>query len=140
MGTRAEPDLAMPLVWVVLSEPASAGLVRRLLSTLFVSLPSDRLADLVLASSELVTNAIHHGDGTLAVTVWPGSSLVRVDVTDNGRAAPLPRLSPYDDDEIGWGLSIVDTLSTRWGATLNIDGPGKTTWIEMGEAPNPGSP
>lgn len=140
MGTRADPDLAIPLVWVVPSEPASAGVVRRLLSALLVSVPPDRLADLLLASNELVTIAIHHGDGTLAVTVWPDPALLRVDVTDNGRATPLPRLSPYDDEEISWGLSIVDALTTRWGATLNIDGPGETRWLEIGEAPNLAAP
>jgi anti-sigma regulatory factor (Ser/Thr protein kinase) len=131
--------MAMPLVWVVPSEAASAVLVRRLVGALLVSLPHDRLADVLLASGELVTNAIEHGDGTVAVTVWPGSALLRVDVTGNGRATPQPFQRPYDD-KTGWGLSIIDAIATRWGVTPETDGPGETVWFEIGQAPHPGAP
>jgi anti-sigma regulatory factor (Ser/Thr protein kinase) len=130
----------MPLVWVLPSESASAGLVRRLLGALLASIPQDRLADVLLASGELVTNAIQHGDGTVAVTVWSDPALLRVDVTDNGPAIPLPRQRPSDDAETGWGLWIVDALATRWGVTPRKDRPGKTVWFEIREAQHPGSP
>ncbi len=124
----------MPLVWVVPAEPASVGLVRRMLSASLVSTRRARLDDLLLATSELVTNAIVHGEGAVAVTVWPGPVVFRVEVSDNGEATPQPRQDHQEDDETGRGLVIVAALATRWGVWPKRHGPGKTVWFEMGES------
>jgi anti-sigma regulatory factor (Ser/Thr protein kinase) len=133
MATRADTELSMPLVWVVPAEPASVGLVRRMLSASLVRTRRARLDDLLLATSELVTNAVLHGEGAVAVTVWPGPVVFRVEVSDDGEGTPQPRRDHQEDDETGRGLLIVAALSTRWGVWPKRHGPGKTVWFEMGQ-------
>ena len=130
--------MALPRVWVVPSEPASVGLVRRRLSAFLAHTPKDRLDDLLLATSELVTNAILHGEGPVAVAVWPGPVVLRVEVSDDGRATPQPRQDHDEDDEAGRGLQIVEVLSSRWGVWPKRHAPGKTVWFELGELPDSG--
>jgi anti-sigma regulatory factor (Ser/Thr protein kinase) len=70
----------------------------------------------VLLTSELVTNALTHGESPVTVAVsWSGEQL-RVEVHDRSRYLPTPwpvHMAP--DDETGRGLLLVDTLATDWG-------------------------
>ncbi|UWW95743.1 ATP-binding protein [Streptomyces murinus] len=84
-----------------------------------------------LIVAELATNAVLHGRVpgrsfrlTLAV---PAPGLLRIEVTDT-RAESLParNLTP---SESGYGLLLVDTLSTRWGVRQGPV-PCKTVWAE----------
>jgi anti-sigma regulatory factor (Ser/Thr protein kinase) len=136
MATRADPMLSMPLVWVLPPDPASAALVRRRLGDLLACEPRELVEDVILIACELVTNAVLHGDGAVAVTIWPSTCPLRIEVTDNGPGAPRQRRDPHEEDETGRGLKIVDALSTTWGVTPKAHGPGKTVWFEMG-APAP---
>jgi serine/threonine-protein kinase RsbW len=130
----AEADLTPSLSWSLPPRADSVGAVRRLLRTLLVTLPDAKLDDVVLAASEVVTNAVLHGDGmvTFAVSGQPG--VVRVEVTDDGGAVPRPRSDRTEGDEGGRGLLIVDAVATRWGVSPRRPGPGKTVWFEMGES------
>jgi anti-sigma regulatory factor (Ser/Thr protein kinase) len=95
----------------------------------------------LLATSELVTNATIHGADRPTLDVQTSSGTVRVEVYDSG---PAPRawldriracgepVGTRPDDELrlgGRGLRIVDTLSERWGVTPQP--PGKVVWFEM---------
>jgi hypothetical protein len=70
----------------------------------------------VLLTSELVTNALTHGESPVTVAVsWSGEQL-RIEVHDRSRYLPTPwpvHMAP--DDETGRGLLLVDTLATDWG-------------------------
>lgn len=83
--------------------------------------------------SELVTNAVVHGGGMIRVVVLPTASGARVEVTDRG--AGMPALAPFlprADGAVqvgGWGLRIVEALSSRWGVRRNE--VGKTVWAEI---------
>jgi anti-sigma regulatory factor (Ser/Thr protein kinase) len=88
----------------------------------------------VLLVSELVTNAVTHGDdgadtrggtgarggtgGGMAVTMLVRCSggELRVEVHDRSRDMPVPvSLQVPDDSETGRGLMLVDTLAADWG-------------------------
>jgi protein-L-isoaspartate(D-aspartate) O-methyltransferase len=89
--------------------------------------------DIVLIVSELVTNAIEHGEGGVGLRVqWSGSD-VRIEVTDDNPAPARMRLSS-DDDVSGRGLLLVTVLARRWGVTDD----GRTTWATVRIASPPG--
>jgi histidine kinase-like protein len=73
----------------------------------------------ILLTSDLVTNAIRHGDGeTVTLGIRCSRGHLRVDVYDSPR--PLPAQADGADGpvdaEIGRGLVLVAALSTEWGS------------------------
>ena len=102
-------------------------------STLSSWAVGDAFADVPLLVSELVTNAVRHADGDVALSLRLESDRVRVAVTDASDA--LPVMSDLDAARTGgWGLHIVERLASRWGLETQTD--GKTVWCEVIE-PNP---
>lgn len=130
----AQRGATSPVLWLLPSEPKSVGVVRRRLTSLLAMIPQARLDDVLLAASEVVTNAVLHGDGPVACRVWLGANTVRMEVADDGGAVPLLRADHVDDDEGGRGLRIIDVLANRWGVTPMHPGPGKTVWFELRRA------
>jgi anti-sigma regulatory factor (Ser/Thr protein kinase) len=93
-----------------------------------------RAGDAALIVSELVTNSVLHakvGPGqTLTIRFATLEDRLRITVTDPG--SPLePHLRPSDDrNPGGYGLKIVDELSSAWEVTR--DDAGRTTvWCEL---------
>ncbi|TDE18745.1 SpoIIE family protein phosphatase [Actinomadura sp. 6K520] len=79
-----------------------------------------------LLVSELVTNALVHGAGTIGLRLIKGGTLL-CEVYDDG--ADLPRLRHAEaTDESGRGLQLVSHLTARWG-THRAE-PGKVVWFE----------
>ena|SRR5436190_2981220 len=89
--------------------------------------PAARLDDIVLATSELVTNAIRHVGRPLDVTVQSNGS-IRVEVVDPSSVEPAKRV-PFPDDVDGRGLNIVDHVCDRWG--VHRVEAGKCVWCEV---------
>ncbi|TQL23566.1 anti-sigma regulatory factor (Ser/Thr protein kinase) [Streptomyces sp. SLBN-134] len=87
--------------------------------------------DAVLIVSELVTNAIQHGDGgqvTVAMSVRDG--LVRLAVRHETPGRPV--LCHADDDaERGRGLFLVDRLAAAHGGTWGTSDAGTSTWCTL---------
>ncbi|TMR93878.1 ATP-binding protein [Nonomuraea basaltis] len=82
--------------------------------------------DVLLIVSELVTNALMHGDGPPALRMTGGPDRVRVEVGDAGPDLPeLREPGPVS----GWGLHVIRLLSTGWGVA-DRDG-GKVVWCEV---------
>ena len=75
-------------------------------------LGGDRLADLVLAVHELVTNSLRHGGGRGVLSVWQENGTLLCEVTDRGHIAdPLAgRERPPDARGGGRGLWLVNHL------------------------------
>lgn len=86
----------------------------------------ERSDDVLVATSELVSNSIEHGGGVARVHVLGQNGAVRVEVSDDE-----PSMSPLPSgDERGRGLEIVTALCDEWGWSSNAR--GKTTWAVFG--------
>jgi anti-sigma regulatory factor (Ser/Thr protein kinase) len=112
-------------------EPDSVPAARAALDRFEGALPPSALYDASLCLSELVTNAVQHPSAEsgrqLGLELTLSQETLRVEVIDPGGGfQPGP---PTEGDERGWGLFIVDQLSTRWGTEPE---PLKTVmWFEI---------
>jgi anti-sigma regulatory factor (Ser/Thr protein kinase) len=68
-----------------------------------------------LLVSELVTNALLHGHGAIAVRARLRQDRLFVEITDEGRGFSWTTPEQDRDRRNGWGLLLVDTESDRWG-------------------------
>ena len=97
-------------------------------------LEADVLDQAMLLVSELVTNSVRHGglrpDQEIELTVRASPHHLRVEVAAPGEgfelaSSPLPRRGIPAG---GWGLYLVDRLSSAWG----VEGGDVTkVWFEM---------
>jgi PAS domain S-box-containing protein len=88
-------------------------------------LPETLVRDAALATSELVTNALLHGQAPVELRMRIEGADVLIEVRD--RATYQPRkLRPDEDDEHGRGLQIVAALAARWGTRPTEH--GKAVW------------
>jgi anti-sigma regulatory factor (Ser/Thr protein kinase) len=133
---RLEPgELALP------GGPEAVSLARAaVLARLEGDLPPERLGDVLLMTSELVTNAISHGgaagpDDRIRLRVERRGSRARVEVRDDGPGFGIERPAP--PHEGGMGLELVDRLADSWG-TDHRDG-ATLVWFEV-EPERPGPP
>ncbi len=89
------------------------------------AIPRPTIDDVVLLTSELVTNAIIHGRPPVELHLRRSRSELLLEVLD--AANYLPRIvRPATTDEHGRGLQIVTRLAGRWGIRMT-DG-GKAVW------------
>jgi anti-sigma regulatory factor (Ser/Thr protein kinase) len=92
-------------------------------------LPPDLMQVIVLLTSELVSNAVKHADAeSIAVRCAVLPQHVRVEVADGGLGFEPDPARITTGGIGGWGLHLVDELSSRWGIT---DGPGSRVWFEI---------
>ena len=106
------------------AEPKDVTMARHALERLAKSLPSEKLEDVRLVVSELVTNSILHAglspDDQVSLKVTVSDGAVRGSVCDPGSGFRIPsKLGPRPDMSGGWGLPIVETISDRWGVERN---------------------
>lgn len=78
-------------------------------------LSRNTMADLELVVSELVTNAVDHGHGTIDLALRNDVHGLRGSVTDEGQGFSYKTRTVGEHELRGRGLSIVDALTTRWG-------------------------
>jgi anti-sigma regulatory factor (Ser/Thr protein kinase) len=79
---------------------------------------------LELAVSELVTNALVHGEGLVEVQLTATGTSVRLEVLGQGQDAVTPALHEVSTGEAGGcGLRLLEELSDAWGAVI---GPNET--------------
>ena len=110
--------------------PAS---VRRELAVLLADDDLDqRLVDEALVVvSELVTNAVVHARSTIHVHAEYDHQCLHVEVVDDSAAAPR-RHQPGPGASGGWGLNLVEILTTEWGFGPRRDGrEGKVVWVNL---------
>ena len=88
--------------------------------------PTDQHGDVLLAVSELVSNAVQHGDGDPRLQLrLEGRGKLHVRVRDAAPREPL--LRDHDPrSERGRGLLIVNSVADEWGRS--IDDCGKWVW------------
>jgi anti-sigma regulatory factor (Ser/Thr protein kinase) len=113
------------------AEPASVRLARRaVVEAVGDILPHEGLDHVLLATSEVVTNAIEHGRGPIGFRIAFDAAHIRVEVTDTSPEAPrvAPR-TPGASDVRGRGMVIVQHCTDRWGVAPL--GDGKSVWFEV---------
>jgi anti-sigma regulatory factor (Ser/Thr protein kinase) len=98
-------------------------------------LPTEVVDAASIAASELVTNAIVHGRGPIALRTSRDATSLRVEVEDTAPALPELRDEDRDGDS-GRGLAIVAALSRDWGCDLVPGADGKSVWFTV-ERPSP---
>lgn len=80
----------------------------------------EALADVVLVTSELVTNAVRHSgcgpEDRLEVEVVRGPCAVRVNVADPGASGQAAAPRTPSPGSGGFGLRLVQRLARRWGS------------------------
>jgi len=119
-----------------ISLPARPDSVRR--ARRFVAAAADRagfdetVIDLAsVAASELVTNAVVHGQGPISVRTVLDPDALRVEVQDT--APELPQRVDADSQRLGGrGLTIVDAFAQEWGCTVVQGASGKAVWFTIG--------
>jgi len=94
--------------------------------------PREVLENAHLLASELVTNSLGHADlsaeSSLRLAVQLTRGALRVEVRDPGSAGTIAPRAPDPVNGGGYGLQLVELLSTRWG--INRTG-GTHVWFEM---------
>ena len=123
--------------WTLPFDMSAAGRARALVEEQLGSSP--RVADISLVVSELVTNAVEHGeppvmfgiDSSVDTSTDPNTVRIRVTVSDEGGGEPCVRAAA--DHAIGGrGLPLVEMLATRW--QWRRDGKRLTVWAEFDSA------
>jgi len=89
--------------------------VRSFLSEIDGHLPGPTREGLALATTEVVSNAMRHGDGPIRVGVSWLAGTARVIVRSGGREFSWHERPALAAERGGWGLVIVDRVADRWG-------------------------
>jgi anti-sigma regulatory factor (Ser/Thr protein kinase) len=107
------------------ADSSGAKVARRALEPAVRGLTPDRRADVLLLTTELVTNAFRHGSPPITLTVDAQPSALRVEVEDAGGGRPAR--DPEPGPAGGWGLLLVEEAADRWGV---VDG-STNVWFEV---------
>lgn len=109
--------------------PDAPGEARAALRRSHPELAPELMQIVVLLASELVSNAVKHADAqsiAIRFQVLPGQ--VRVEVANEGPAFE-PEPAKIDASRVGgWGLYLVEELSSRWGVAGD---QGARVWFEI---------
>ena len=104
LSLNLPPDLSAPGV-------ARAAAARHLAG----KISPERLSELSLVISELVTNASVHGVGQVVFRLRLDHRMVRGEVIDQGAGFVHEMGARAPEDLGGRGLLVVDALTSRWG-------------------------
>lgn len=130
---RARAVHLLALTRTLPRSPASGALARREVRRVGASLAADRVGELELVVTELVTNALVHGQGALRLELRLTPFGVAGHVLDDGPGFAYEPHVPALEEPGGRGLRIVDALTTRWGVE-----PGRSlVWFEVDVAAGP---
>jgi anti-sigma regulatory factor (Ser/Thr protein kinase) len=114
--------------------PAAGLAARRALVARNGALPRAVRDDVLLLLTELVTNAVCHGDAgpdrLVRVEVRQRPGAVRVAVRDEGPGFVAEVKAFNSGDTGGWGLLLVDRIADRWAVTSTAT--GTCVWFEIG--------
>jgi PAS domain-containing protein len=114
--------------------PSAAALARRAVEAEAAELSEAELDVARLLVSELVTNAVRHGEGDeVVLALQVDDARARFEVHDAGSQQPARR-EPRGS-EGGYGLNLVASLAARWGADAEAG-----VWFELDRRPVVGPP
>jgi anti-sigma regulatory factor (Ser/Thr protein kinase) len=112
--------------------PEAASEARHALDRLAGQISANRLRDVQLLVSELVTNAVRHANldegDVIVLVIELADHALRVEVHDPGGGFVPTAPSPDPVRPSGWGLYLVAELADRWG----VDSDDTTlVWFEL---------
>jgi anti-sigma regulatory factor (Ser/Thr protein kinase) len=92
----------------------------------------ERLSDLRLLTTEVVSNSVRHGrvgpDGWVSAAVSHAGGSLRVEVRDSSVGGrPEPRQPDYEEGG-GFGLFLLDQIASAWGVERD---PHLCVWFEL---------
>jgi PAS domain S-box-containing protein len=114
------------------TEPQAVRAARRFVAATFCAWPRLRTDDdlqdtALLLTSEIVTNAIRHGQGPINLRLRHVEQELTIEVTDHSTRQPQPHL--LATGEAGRGLILVHALANTWG--VRPINNGKTVWFTL---------
>jgi serine/threonine-protein kinase RsbW len=116
-----------------LASSTAPALARATVSTVISAWSNGGADDVVLLTSELVTNAVRHTSsaalGDVIVRVDIGADRIHVEVLNPGASFDPPAPQTPSTTGTGLGLFLVDSLATSWG--VETEGPRTKVWFEM---------
>jgi len=114
------------------SNPTAPAQARGALDQIAGRITPQRMRDVRLLVSELVTNAIRHAglseNNVIRLVVVTGDRALRIEVCDPGRGFEISEPEPDPARPSGWGLYLVRELSDRWGVERNRE---TRVWFEL---------
>ena len=126
-AARSAEAVDVPLPQDLTAPAVARGAVRRLLDSWRLQAV---LEPVLLAVSELVTNALRHGRPPVALRLVRTGHSVEVDVHDGSRDLPPGTAGPEEDAESGRGLGIVEAMAVDTGCEPVPD-DGKIVWARF---------
>src|ERR1700722_15218103 len=126
----SDPLRGERLTTVFKREVATPRLARRGGDPVFASWGlSGTMPDAVVVVSELMTNAIVHGQGDVALSLIRLPNRIRIEVRDEGPGVVIDHAAGADAVG-GRGVHIVAQMARAWGVEPDVGG-GKTVWAEL---------
>jgi len=121
--------------WTVWRVPEAVGHARRFARRTMRAwnVSRDDADTVLLAVSELVTNALVHTDGQVRLDLTLLDNRVRVSVADSSPRTPVKPTSIGWEATGGRGILLVEAMSDTWG-TVPVSG-GKQVWAEVPLSP-----
>ena len=110
------------------SLPGSVRAARAVIRQALDAIDPERAERAVMCGTELVANAVRHGEPPIVLSVVRGPEDIVIAVADGSREPPRPRTAAHDDTT-GRGTLIVDRLADRWGVDF-LPG-GKQVWCRI---------
>jgi anti-sigma regulatory factor (Ser/Thr protein kinase) len=108
--------------------PTAPAQARRQVSAVCQDLHRDVTNIATLLTSELVTNALVHGCGSIEMTIDLTPGQLRVDVQDESSQQPKMQASNVDSTR-GRGLLLLERLASSWGVRKSNGGKG--VWFTL---------
>jgi anti-sigma regulatory factor (Ser/Thr protein kinase) len=108
--------------------PTAVREARQFVRSTTTYLDADRLDDLLILTSELVTNAVLHARTPLEVGITVTDDAVVICVADSADGTPTHQ-APSDGRENGRGIMLVRELADDWGVAPHATRQGKAVWF-----------
>ena len=109
----------------------AASFARRYLAEHADGLDPELVYDAQLLVTELVANAVKHGQPAITLQVRLEPPGIGVRVHDDGEKLPHVPADAAPTQPSGRGLRIVSTLASDWGVETAPGMPGKTVWFHL---------
>ncbi|RZQ60512.1 ATP-binding protein [Amycolatopsis suaedae] len=125
-GSGAEPLLDLALT----ADPAAAARARAAVEPVLRRLDAttETTEIVLLLVTELVSNAVLHGEPPLSLRLSSREGRVRIEMTDGSSRRPVVREQSPDRPH-GRGMILVQALAGRWAVDQRPG--GKTVWAEL---------